>query len=194
MAVHVGAAGKVVRVLGAAMQHQHQPLGAFGKAGRHEQAIFARPMVRGKGPRFKACALGDRGTGIRAGQAGQVDRALRGHAAKVVQHPLQIARPGWRLARACLGHIGEWGRERGSGPAVTAVATTGIYCRPSCPARTPLPHNVSFFSTAAAAQGGLDDPGGPCRVAGARLFQRPVHRGRELAVHVHVSKTLGSVR
>ncbi|SDY68565.1 DNA-3-methyladenine glycosylase II [Geodermatophilus africanus] len=35
----------------------------------------------------------------------------------------------------------------------TAVATTGIYCRPSCPARTPLPHNVSFFSTAAAAQG-----------------------------------------
>ena len=36
---------------------------------------------------------------------------------------------------------------------VTAVATTGIYCRPSCPARTPLVHNVSFFSTAAAAQG-----------------------------------------
>jgi AraC family transcriptional regulator of adaptative response / DNA-3-methyladenine glycosylase II len=35
---------------------------------------------------------------------------------------------------------------------VTAVRTTGIYCRPSCPARTPLPRNVSFFSTAAAAQ------------------------------------------
>jgi AraC family transcriptional regulator of adaptative response / DNA-3-methyladenine glycosylase II len=35
----------------------------------------------------------------------------------------------------------------------TAVHTTGIYCRPSCPARTPLPHNVSFFSTSAAAQG-----------------------------------------
>nr|WP_204331743.1 AlkA N-terminal domain-containing protein [Geodermatophilus sabuli] len=35
----------------------------------------------------------------------------------------------------------------------TAVATTGIYCRPSCPARTPLARNVSFFSTAAAAQG-----------------------------------------
>ena len=34
----------------------------------------------------------------------------------------------------------------------TAVHTTGIYCRPSCPARTPLPHNVSFFATAAAAQ------------------------------------------
>ncbi|SFF70470.1 DNA-3-methyladenine glycosylase II [Blastococcus tunisiensis] len=35
----------------------------------------------------------------------------------------------------------------------TAVRTTGIYCRPSCPARTPLARNVTFFSTAAAAQG-----------------------------------------
>jgi len=34
----------------------------------------------------------------------------------------------------------------------TAVRTTGIYCRPSCPARTPLPHNVRFFASAAAAQ------------------------------------------
>ncbi|MGY2127601.1 AlkA N-terminal domain-containing protein [Blastococcus sp. SYSU DS0617] len=34
----------------------------------------------------------------------------------------------------------------------TAVRTTGIYCRPSCPARTPKPSNVSFFSTAAGAQ------------------------------------------
>lgn len=35
---------------------------------------------------------------------------------------------------------------------VTAVHTTGIYCRPSCPARTPHARNVSFFPTAAAAQ------------------------------------------
>jgi AraC family transcriptional regulator of adaptative response / DNA-3-methyladenine glycosylase II len=35
----------------------------------------------------------------------------------------------------------------------TAVRTTGIYCRPSCPARTPLARNVAFFTTAAAAQG-----------------------------------------
>jgi len=27
------------------------------------------------------------------------------------------------------------------------VRTTGIFCRPSCPARRPLPENVSFFST-----------------------------------------------
>src|SRR4051794_14068191 len=34
----------------------------------------------------------------------------------------------------------------------TAVSTTGIYCRPSCPARTPAFHNVTFHPTAAAAQ------------------------------------------
>lgn len=34
----------------------------------------------------------------------------------------------------------------------TAVATTGIYCRPSCPARTPARRNVNFYRTAAAAQ------------------------------------------
>jgi len=35
---------------------------------------------------------------------------------------------------------------------VTAVTTTGIYCRPSCPAMTPRQHNVRFLPTAAAAQ------------------------------------------
>jgi AraC family transcriptional regulator of adaptative response / DNA-3-methyladenine glycosylase II len=34
----------------------------------------------------------------------------------------------------------------------TAVRTTGIYCRPSCPARTPAPANVSFHASAASAQ------------------------------------------
>ncbi|MFJ6694790.1 DNA-3-methyladenine glycosylase 2 family protein [Streptomyces sp. NPDC091272] len=34
-----------------------------------------------------------------------------------------------------------------------AVTTTGIYCRPSCPAVTPKRHNVRFYPTAAAAQG-----------------------------------------
>lgn len=35
----------------------------------------------------------------------------------------------------------------------TAVRTTGIYCRPSCPAVTPKRQNVTFYPTAAAAQG-----------------------------------------
>ena len=34
-----------------------------------------------------------------------------------------------------------------------AVSTTGIYCRPSCPATTPKRQNVAFYPTAAAAQG-----------------------------------------
>lgn len=34
----------------------------------------------------------------------------------------------------------------------TGVKTTGIYCRPICPARTPLAKNVTFYPTAAAAQ------------------------------------------
>jgi AraC family transcriptional regulator, regulatory protein of adaptative response / DNA-3-methyladenine glycosylase II len=34
----------------------------------------------------------------------------------------------------------------------TAVRSTGIYCRPSCPAITPRRHNVVFYRTAAAAQ------------------------------------------
>jgi AraC family transcriptional regulator of adaptative response / DNA-3-methyladenine glycosylase II len=41
---------------------------------------------------------------------------------------------------------------RFDGVFVTAVHTTGIYCRPSCPAITPRAVNVSFFATAAAAQ------------------------------------------
>src|SRR3954447_4093208 len=36
----------------------------------------------------------------------------------------------------------------------TAVLTTGIYCRPSCPALTPKRANVTFYPSAAAAQRG----------------------------------------
>ncbi|MBJ7354428.1 MAG: DNA-3-methyladenine glycosylase 2 family protein [Thermoleophilaceae bacterium] len=34
----------------------------------------------------------------------------------------------------------------------TGVTSTGIYCRPSCPARTPKASNMRFYATAAAAQ------------------------------------------
>src|SRR5271170_4319249 len=34
----------------------------------------------------------------------------------------------------------------------TAVTSTGIYCRPSCPARTPMRVHVRFYPSAAAAQ------------------------------------------
>lgn len=41
--------------------------------------------------------------------------------------------------------------KRFDGQFYTAVHTTGIYCRPSCPARTPKAANVSFYPTSAAA-------------------------------------------
>jgi AraC family transcriptional regulator of adaptative response / DNA-3-methyladenine glycosylase II len=40
---------------------------------------------------------------------------------------------------------------RFDGQFFTAVRTTGIYCRPSCPARTPKAANVTFYETSAAA-------------------------------------------
>jgi AraC family transcriptional regulator, regulatory protein of adaptative response / DNA-3-methyladenine glycosylase II len=43
------------------------------------------------------------------------------------------------------------GDRRFDGQFVTAVKTTGIYCRPSCPAVTPKSSHVQFFSTSAAA-------------------------------------------
>jgi AraC family transcriptional regulator of adaptative response / DNA-3-methyladenine glycosylase II len=42
--------------------------------------------------------------------------------------------------------------ERFDGWFVTAVVTTRIYCRPSCPAMTPKRHNMRYYATPAAAQ------------------------------------------
>ena len=41
---------------------------------------------------------------------------------------------------------------RFDGRLFSGVRTTGIYCRPICPARTPKRENMLFFPTAAAAQ------------------------------------------
>lgn len=51
----------------------------------------------------------------------------------------------------CLAAVASRDR-RFDGCFYTAVHTTGIYCRPSCPARTPKPENVTFYPSAAAAQ------------------------------------------
>lgn len=48
--------------------------------------------------------------------------------------------------RACAGR-----EARFDGRFFLAVTTTGIYCRPSCPARMPKPENCRFLPTAAAA-------------------------------------------
>lgn len=53
-------------------------------------------------------------------------------------------------AEACYRAVQSRDR-RFDGVFYTAVRTTGIYCRPSCPARTPAAGNVSFHPTAASA-------------------------------------------
>src|SRR5579863_3475538 len=45
----------------------------------------------------------------------------------------------------------------------TAVLTTGIYCRPICPARTPLRKNVRYYACAAAAEAAGFRPCRRCR-------------------------------
>ncbi|MGO2112628.1 MAG: Ada metal-binding domain-containing protein, partial [Pseudoclavibacter sp.] len=58
--------------------------------------------------------------------------------------------------RACSGR-----EARFDGRLYLGVTSTGIYCRPSCPARTPRPENCRFFPTAAA-----------CVAAGFRACKR----------------------
>src|SRR5271165_4047020 len=50
----------------------------------------------------------------------------------------------WRAIEACDPRFDGW--------IFCGVKTTGIYCRPSCPARTPKRENVRFFASAASAQ------------------------------------------
>ncbi|WP_281647842.1 Ada metal-binding domain-containing protein [Parendozoicomonas sp. Alg238-R29] len=56
------------------------------------------------------------------------------------------------------------------------VSSTGVYCRPICPARLPKPENCTFFSTAAAAEQTGLRPCKRCRPELARCFSRPGFR------------------
>lgn len=53
-----------------------------------------------------------------------------------------------------------------------AVASTGVYCRPSCPARRPKRGHVRFFDTTAAAEAADFRPCKRCRPNDASLEQR----------------------
>ena len=52
---------------------------------------------------------------------------------------------------ACLAAVASRD-QRFDGTFFTGVTSTGIYCRPSCPARTPAPAHMTFHASAAAAQ------------------------------------------
>jgi AraC family transcriptional regulator of adaptative response / DNA-3-methyladenine glycosylase II len=64
---------------------------------------------------------------------------------------MESVRPPWFDHAACYRAIATRDA-RFDGRLFTAVRSTGIYCRPICPARTPRPENVIFYPTAAAAQ------------------------------------------
>jgi len=94
--------------------------------------------------------------------------------------------PREEMVRAFLG-----GDAAYDGVFYTAVKTTGIFCRPACPARKPLPQNVEFFATVREAMFAgyrpckrctpLDAPGRPpAWVAGLieRIERRPEEKVR----------------
>lgn len=78
---------------------------------------------------------------------------------------------------------------RFDGRLFTGVKTTGIYCRPICPARTPMSKNVVFYPTAAAAQEAGFRPCLRCRpetapdLAAWRGSSNTVSRGLTLIEH-----------
>jgi AraC family transcriptional regulator of adaptative response / DNA-3-methyladenine glycosylase II len=57
----------------------------------------------------------------------------------------------WRDSERCY-RVVTSRDSRFDGQFIMAVRTTGIYCRPSCPASTPKVQNVRFYPTSAAAQ------------------------------------------
>jgi AraC family transcriptional regulator, regulatory protein of adaptative response / DNA-3-methyladenine glycosylase II len=66
-------------------------------------------------------------------------------AAPAIHHDMELDRQ--RCYRAVLSRDGRF-----DGRFFTAVTTTGIYCRPICPARPPKLENVRFYACAAAAE------------------------------------------
>ncbi len=71
-------------------------------------------------------------------------RETRHPSCAIVRHMLIDADRLWKSLEARDPRFDGW--------VFTGVRTTGVYCRPSCPARTPQRHNVRFFASAAAAQ------------------------------------------
>jgi len=61
---------------------------------------------------------------------------------RVAYAPRMTTPPREEMVRAFLGSDPSY-----DGVFYTAVKTTGIFCRPACPARKPRPQNVEFFST-----------------------------------------------
>lgn len=67
---------------------------------------------------------------------------------------------------------------------VYAVATTGVYCRPSCPSRAARPENVSFYETPALAEHAGYRPCKRCRPGEPSLAERRAARIVEVCRYI----------
>jgi AraC family transcriptional regulator of adaptative response/methylated-DNA-[protein]-cysteine methyltransferase len=65
-----------------------------------------------------------------------------------------------------------------------SVKTTGVFCRPSCGARTPRPENVAFHPSVAAAEKQGFRPCKRCRPEGASLAEEQARRVAEICQHL----------
>jgi AraC family transcriptional regulator of adaptative response/methylated-DNA-[protein]-cysteine methyltransferase len=65
-----------------------------------------------------------------------------------------------------------------------SVKTTGVYCRPSCAARTPRPENVAFHLSVEAAESRGFRPCKRCRPKGATLGEEQARRVAELCEYL----------
>jgi len=86
----------------------------------------------------------------------------------------------WRAVRARDGRF--------DGAFVFGVRSTGIYCRPSCPARRPLRRNVVFFPVAEAAEGAGFRSCLRCRPREAAPRDREAARVRTVCRRIEAAK------
>jgi AraC family transcriptional regulator of adaptative response/methylated-DNA-[protein]-cysteine methyltransferase len=88
-----------------------------------------------------------------------------------VMNSVVAAKPPLRASEARWRAVSD--RDRGSdGKFVYAVRTTGVYCRPSCPARLPLRSNVQFFDSNHSAEAAGFRACKRCRPAGPSASER----------------------
>lgn len=76
---------------------------------------------------------------------------------------------------------------------VYAVRSTGVYCRPSCAARTPRPENVSFHASPAAAEAAGFRPCRRCRPDLPPLAERQASLVADLCRRIEVAEAVPSL-
>jgi len=79
---------------------------------------------------------------------------------------------------------------RADGTFVYAVASTGIYCRPGCPARRPSPASVSFYASAAQAEQAGFRPCKRCRPDKPSMSTERTAMVRELCRFIDALETV----